>query len=71
MLGLAPKTAISEYPQQGLHELGLNAKDIEILDSSEWLTDDHISTAQKLLRRQLPTLAGLQEPVLSEILQFQ
>ncbi|XP_038046878.1 uncharacterized protein LOC119721064 [Patiria miniata] len=52
-------------------QVGLSAKDVEILYSGEWLTDDHVTAAQKLLRRQFPALAGLQEPVLGEILQFE
>ncbi|XP_022087101.1 uncharacterized protein LOC110977364 [Acanthaster planci] len=51
--------------------VGLTAKDIEILDDGEWLTDEHISAAQRLLRRQFPAFGGLQEPVLGEILQFE
>ncbi|XP_022087100.1 uncharacterized protein LOC110977363 [Acanthaster planci] len=52
-------------------QVGLSAKDIEVLDNGEWLTDEHISAAQRLLRRQFPTFGGLQEPVLGEILQFE
>ncbi|XP_033632422.1 uncharacterized protein LOC117294015 [Asterias rubens] len=70
-------TPIARYSDQRipsnfwLNELRLNARDVEILDNGEWLTDDHISAAQTLLRRQFPAMSGLQEPALGEILQFQ
>ena len=53
-VGEAPATNSAWFSK-----LGLSATDAEILDGGEWLTDDHISAAQKLLRRQFPELAGL------------
>ena len=38
----------------------------EILRNGEWLTDDHISLSQELLRSQFPHIDGLQSPLLAE-----
>ena len=45
-------------------ELGLNEFDKRELVDGDWLTDKHINAVNTLLRKQHPTKAGLQDPVL-------
>ena len=47
-------------------ELHLDQMDKQQLDSGSWLTDNHISAAQTLLKDQFPHIDGLQPPTLSE-----
>ena len=47
-----------------LMELGLNEFDKRELVDGDWLTDKHINAVNTLLRKQHPTQAGLQDPVL-------
>ena len=46
--------------------LDLTGEDISIISSGKRLTDKHINAAQKLIAKEFPLIAGLQDTVLSQ-----
>lgn len=56
--------------QWWVRELQLQCSDKVTLENGSWLSDVHISAAQRLLQLQFPEIGGLQPPVLGSKLQF-
>lgn len=50
--------------------LGLTNRDLFLLETGDWLEDQHVDAAQTLLKRQFPEVNGLQPPCLGQVLQF-
>ncbi len=57
-----------------IQPLGLSSHDLQILEKNSgtaaWLNDQLINAGQQLIRKQFPSIGGLQHPILSETLTF-
>ena len=51
--------------------LGLTNRELHLLETGDWLEDEHIEAAQALLRRQFPEVSGMQAPCLGLVGQLE
>ena len=69
-----------ELPKKRCSELQLSSEklkqskrdkpELDAIQRGEWLTDTHISTVNEILKKQFPSISGLQNPVYGQNLSF-